>query len=335
MRPIAISLLALVGVLALPGCGGDDGDKLVVYSGRSEDLVGPLFERFEKESGIDLDVRYGDSGDLAVLIDTEGNKGPDVFVSQSPGAIGFLDGKGRLAPLPAADLDKVPERFRADDGDWVGLSGRVRVIVFNAEETDESEVPNSVFDLTDERFEGRVGVAPPNGSFQDFITIMRSLRGDDETLAWMKAMVDNDVRTYENNLAIRDAVERGEIDFGLVNHYYNEQVKAENPDVPTVNHFLDNEDPGSAILTSAVGILKTGNDKAEDAERFVQFLLSPESQRYFAEETFEYPLLPGVEPATDLPDLDSLASPKIDLSTLGGGLQRTRELIRDSGLEAA
>jgi iron(III) transport system substrate-binding protein len=145
----------------------------------------------------------------------------------------------------------------------------------------------------------------------------------------------NGVRTYENNIAIREAVERGEIDFGLVNHYYNEQAKAEDPDTPTQNHFLGNLDAGAAILTTAAGILDTAGDQTENAEEFVEFLLSEEAQEYFAQETFEYPLAAGVEPATDLPPLDALPSPEIELSDLGGGLQRTRELIRDSGLESS
>jgi iron(III) transport system substrate-binding protein len=332
--------LCVIGAaaLALPlgACGGGNESELVVYSGRTEELVQPLLDDFAEETGISIAVRYGDSADLAVLIDTEGDSSPaDVFFSQSPGAIGFLDGEDRLVPLPDDVLGLVPERFRASDGDWVGLSGRARVIVYNAEEIDEADVPDSVFDLTDPRYEGRVGVAPTNGSFQDFVTVMRSMRGDDATLEWLTALRENRARTYPNNITIREAVERGEIDFGLVNHYYNEQAKAENPDLPTENHFLAGDDPGAAILTTAVGVLDTAGNRAGDAERFVEFLLSRAAQEYFAGETHEYPLASGVEPVGDLPSLDSLEGPDVDLSQLGGGLQRTRELIRDSGLESA
>jgi iron(III) transport system substrate-binding protein len=326
---------AALAATGLAACG-DDGDVLTIYSGRQEALVGPLLEQFAEEQDIDIDVKYADSADLAVLIDTEGDNSPaDVFLSQSPGAIGFIDGQGRLTRLPDETLEQVPERFRAADGDWVGLSGRVRVIVYDADEFDESEVPNSVFDLTADEFEGRVGIAPTNGSFQDFVTTMRDLVGDDETLAWLTAMRENGVRTYANNIAIRDAVERGEIDFGLVNHYYNEQAKAENADTPTENHFMPGADPGSMILTTAVGVLDTAGDQTGHAQEFVDFLLSPEAQQYFAEETYEYPLAGGVQPAVDLPPLDSLEAPAVDLSDLGGGLQRTRELIRESGLEGS
>ena len=188
VRPLAALALGALATASLASCG-DDADTLTIYSGRQEALVGPLLADFAEAEDVDIDVKYGDSADLAVLVDTEGENSPaDVFLSQSPGAIGFIDGEGRLEQLPDAVLETVPARFRADDGDWVGLSGRVRVIVYDAARTDESEVPNSVFDLTDPQYEGRVGVAPTNGSFQDFVTTMRDLVGDDETLAWLTAI---------------------------------------------------------------------------------------------------------------------------------------------------
>lgn len=335
-RTSSVFLVGALTALVFTGCSSGGDDKLTVYSGRTEDLVAPILEDFEEESGVDLEVRYGSSAELAVLIDTEGDKGPDVFLSQSPGAMGYLDGKGRLVKLDAATLDRVPERFRAKDGDWVGLSGRVRIVVYDADKTDESDVPDSVLDLTDPKYKGKFGVAPTNGSFQDFVTVMRSQLGDEATLEWLEGIKANGARTYENNIAVREAVARGEIDFGLINHYYNERAKAEDPATPTENHFLNNQDPGAAILATAVGILNTADeDKAADAQKLVAFLLSEKAQKYFAEETFEYPLAAGVEPATDLPELESLVAPDVDLSALGGELEKTRDLIRDSGLEGS
>jgi iron(III) transport system substrate-binding protein len=334
-RNLVVAVLTALAATGLAACG-DDADTLTIYSGRQEDLVGPLLQQFADEQGVDIEVKYGDSADLAVLIDTEGDNSPaDVFLSQSPGAIGFVDGEGRLVELPDSTLEQVPARFRAQDGDWVGLSGRVRVLVYDRDRTAENDLPTSVFDLTDPEYEGRVGVAPTNGSFQDFVTTMRALAGDDETLEWLTAMQDNGARTYANNTAILQAVQAGEIDFGLVNHYYNEQAKAEDPGTTTENHFLPASDPGSVILTTAVGVLDTAGDQREHAQEFVDFLLSPEAQEYFAQETFEYPLASGIDPVVDLPPLEDLEAPAVELSDLAGGLQRTRELIRDSGLEGS
>ncbi|HEX5616057.1 MAG TPA: iron ABC transporter substrate-binding protein [Acidimicrobiia bacterium] len=329
--------LAVVSVAALAACGGSDGGRLTVYSGRTENLVGPLLEQFSDESGVAIDVLYGDSADLAVQIDTEGDQSPaDVFISQSPGAVGYLDGEGRLVPLDDAALALVDERFRAADGEWVGLSGRVRVVVYNRDRVAADELPTSVFDLVDDAYAGRVAVAPTNGSFQDFVTGMRELVGDERTLAWLEGLVANDVRTYPNNDAIRQAVERGDVDFGLINHYYNERAKIEDPGVPTENHLLDADDPGTMVLVTAAAVLDTAGDRRADAERLIEFLLSRDAQEFFAGETLEYPLAAGVDPVVaDLPPLADIAAPRLDLDALGGGLQRTRELIRESGLERA
>lgn len=346
LRFLGLALAALL-VAGLAACGDDDdgsgdgaaGDgagELTVYSGRSEDLIGPLLDDFEEETGIDVEVLYGDSADLAVQIDTEGDRSPaDVFISQSPGAVGFLDSAGRLTELPADALDLVDERFRGADGDWVGLTGRVRVVVYNTEAVDETELPDSVFDLVEPQYAGRVGVAPTNGSFQDFVTGMRELVGDDETLEWLEALAANDVRTYPNNDSIRQAAERGEVDFGLINHYYNERAKVEDPGVVTENHLFVANDPGTMILVTAAAILDSA-EATDEAERLVTFLLSSDAQQFFAEETLEYPLASGTEPAVEsLPPLAEIATPRLDLDDLGGGLQRTRELIRESGLERA
>ena len=335
-RLLGAALVAVVGLGAVPACSSSDSGELVIYSGRTQDLIEPLLEDFADESGIDIAVRYGETADLALLIDEEGDRSPaDVFLSQSPGAVGFLDAKQRLTALPQDLLDEVDARFRAHDGHWVGISGRVRVLVYNTDQVDPDELPKSVFDVVQPQYEGRFGVAPTNASFLDFVTAMREDVGDDATLEWLEGIKDNGAVTYANNIAIVEAVGRGEIDFGLVNHYYNEEAKAENPDVPSANHVFEQEDLGGLILVTATAILDT-TDQKRDAERFIEFLLSKQAQEYYANETLEYPLAAGVKPAiTDLPPLDEIVSPAIDLSSLGGGLERTKELIAQSGLEQA
>jgi iron(III) transport system substrate-binding protein len=333
-RLLGALLVGVVALGALPACSSSDSGELVIYSGRTQDLIKPLLDDFADESGTDIAVRYGDSADLALLIDEEGDRSPaDVFLSQSPGAVGFLDAKDRLTTLPEDILDQVDARFRAHDGHWVGISGRVRVLVYNTDAVDPADLPESVFDVVDPQYEGRFGVAPTNASFLDFVTAMREEVGDEQTLGWLEGIRANGAVTYPNNIAIVDAVARGEIDFGLVNHYYNEEAKAENPDQPSANHVFEQEDLGGLILVTATAILDTAGKKAE-ARQFVEFLLSKQAQRFYANETLEYPLAAGVQPAiTDLPPLDEIVSPQIDLSSLGGGLERTRELISESGLE--
>src|SRR5688500_3057553 len=201
MRKVAVVALAALAASGLVGCTGG-GSRLTIYSGRNQELIEPLLERFSEETGIPIDVRYGDSSDLALLIDEEGENSPaDVFLSQSPGSTGYLDSKGRLRPLADDELGLVPSRFRADDGRWVGISGRVRVFVYNPELVDEADLPDSVFDVTSPRFRDRLGVAPPNASFQDFVTVMREVEGETRTRDWLEGLVANGVRTYPNNIA--------------------------------------------------------------------------------------------------------------------------------------
>jgi iron(III) transport system substrate-binding protein len=319
--------------LTLAGCGGGGSDTLTIYSGREEELVAPLIEQFETETGTDVEVRYGDSAELAATIAEEGDGSPaDVFFAQDPGSLGAVAGEGLLAELPEAALDRVPAHFRDSDGRWVGTSGRSRVIAYNTDELSEDEVPDSVFDLTDPRWKGRVGVAPTNASFQAFVTVMRLTQGEEKTRAWLEAMKDNGVRFYEKNLPIVEAVASGEIELGLVNHYYLYLAREEQPDAPVANHFLPGDDPGAFVSTAGVGML-AGTDSREAAERFVEFLLSDDGQRFYTEtaEEAEYPLVAGIPVKEGLPPLDSLGGPKVDYSSLGDELENTLELLNETG----
>ena len=210
-RLAATALAALVLVPALAGCGGDDGE-LLVYSGRTSDLIRPVLERFSEDTGVDVAFRSGDSSDLALLIEEEGDRSPaDVFISQSPGPLALLAQADRLAPLPASAADRLAPAYRGQEDRWVGLSGRVRTLVYDSDEVDAADLPGSVFDLPDERYADSVAVAPSNGSFQDFVSAMRLEVGDDRTLGWLAGMEANGSRTYANNDAIVQAVDRGEV----------------------------------------------------------------------------------------------------------------------------
>jgi iron(III) transport system substrate-binding protein len=326
-----LALLAVCGAF-VASCGGDR-DALTIYSGRSENLVGPLLEQFAEQEDIAIDVRYGDSTDLALLLAEEGERTPaDVFLSQSPGTVGFLAERGGLAPLDAETLEAVPSQFESADGLWLGVSARRRVLVYNSEQVSASDLPGSVFDLTAPEYRGRVGVAPSNASFQDFVSAMRQAEGDERTEDWLTAMAENDSPTYANNNAIVEAVSRGEIPFGLVNHYYNERFLDEDPGLPSRNHVFPDGDLGSIPLVTTVSVL-AGSERTEDARRFVEFLLSPEAQRFYSEETFEYPLAAGVEPAAGLAPLPQDLNLGYDIEELGAELESTARMIADSGLE--
>lgn len=328
MRRVVACLL-LSGLLLASCSSGRDA--LTIYSGRDEALVGPLLEEFSEETGVDIDVRYGDSGDLALLITEEGENSPaDVFFSQSPGAVEFVATQDLLESIPADNAVGVDARFIDEEGQWVGITARQRVLVYNSELVSESDLPDSVLDLTRPEYEGRIGLAPPNASFQDFVTAMRHSLGEDAARSWLEGMAENDSPTFPDNNSIVDAVARGEIEMGLVNHYYNYRYLAEDPGAPSRNYIFPDGDIGALVIEASAAVV-AGTERREDAFRFIRFLLERSSQEYFAENTFEYPLVEGVDASQELPPLGSLEVPDVNVRDLGD-LQETVELIESSGL---
>jgi iron(III) transport system substrate-binding protein len=331
LRAFACFALALVAAALAAGCGGGSNDRLTIYSGREEELVAPLFEMFKEQTGIDVEVRYGDSAELAATIAEEGENSPaDVFFAQDPGSLGAVE--SQLNTLSQDTLDRVDARFRDAEGRWVGTSGRSRVIVYNTEALAENDVPDSVFDLTDPRWKGRVGIAPTNASFQAFVTAMRLSAGDEKTRQWLLDLKANAPKEYEKNTPIVEAAAAGEIDLGLVNHYYLYLVKQEQPDAPIANHFLEAGDPGALVSVAGAAVLAS-SDQQDDAARFVEFLLSDVGQRFYVDtaEEAEYPLIEGLEPKEGLPPLAELEGPDVDLSSFGAEHEATIELLRDTG----
>lgn len=346
LRGFTAAVVVPLFLIVLSACGGGGGESgaagapaapsgaggaLTIYSGRNENLVGPLIDRLKAATGLDVEVRYGDSAELAAQILEEGDGSrADLFFSQDAGALGALAKQGLLAELPRQTLDKVPAAYRAADGTWVGVSGRSRVIVYDPREVPTP--PDSVLDLTDPRYKDQVGWAPANASFQSFVTAMRVLSGEDATRRWLEEMKANGAKTFPNNNAILDAVDAGEIRLGLINHYYWYEKVAEKGEsaVPSRLAFLPGGDPGALVNVAGVGVLKTSANAAA-AQRAVDFLLGDEAQKYFADETKEYPLVAGVPAAQGLPALDSLKGPDLDLSRLES-LEQTLALLQDVGL---
>ncbi len=334
---------AIVVSLGASGCGSDtSGDAgttsagkggITVYSGRNEALVGPLLKKFTADTGIKVSVRYADSASLAAQLIEEGSRSPaDVFFSQDAGALGSLSKRGLLAKAPAEAVQAVEARYRSKDDTWVGVSGRARVIVYNPTKVPEAEVPKSVFDLTDAKWKGRIAVAPTNASFQSFVTAMRIQAGEARTQEWLRGLKANEPKTFPGNQPVVEAVDKGEADLGLVNHYYlYERADAIGQDkVVAKNAFTTNGDPGALINVAGVAVLKSAKATA-GATEFVKYLLSPAAQEYFAEETHEYPLLAGVPTAAGVTPLSDIQSPDIDLSDLDT-LEQTLRMIREAGL---
>ncbi len=337
-RRLLAALLSAVLLTGVAGCAtnasaGPADDELVVYSGRNKNLVDPILRRFAEERDVKVFVRYGGTAELAAQLLEEGDRSPaDVFFAQDAGALGAVAKAGAFAELPPSTLDRVDERFRARDGRWVGVSGRARVLAYDSEQVRRDQLPDSVLELTAPRWRGKVGFAPSNASFQAFVTGMRELIGDERTRAWLEAMKANDIQAYDNNVQVLDAVDGGEVELGLINHYYWFEKAAERgeDDVRARIEFLGHEDPGALVNVAGAGVL-AGTDRADEARELVDYLLSEQAQRYFADTTKEYPLVAGVPPVDGLPPLESLDAPEIDLADLDT-LQETLQMLEEVGL---
>ena len=325
---VAVPALA-VACAPVPAGEGE----LVLYSGRSESLMQPLIDAFETQSGIEVEVRYGNTPEMAALLLEEGqNSRAEVFLSQDAGALGALSDAGLFAPLPDGLGATVPDGLTSTDGSWLGVTGRARVIVYDGQLLDGVDVPTSVDALTEPEWRGRFGIAPGNASFQAFVTAYRVLKGEHAAERWVAGIVANDPQIFDNNAAILTAVNDGVLDVGLINHYYWFRLAAEiGADAMRAQlGFPEVGDPGSIVNVTGAGILARGTVDG-DAEAFLEYLVSPEGQAYFVDEVHEYPLVPGVAAPEGLPTLESLVTSDFDLSDLAS-LARTQEMLAEYGL---
>ena len=303
---------------------------LVIYSGRSESLVGPIIDQFRAASGIEVSVKYGSTAEIAATLLEEGKNSPaDVFFAQDPSGLGAV--AAMLSPLPVDILETVPEWARSPEGSWVGISGRARVVVYNTSVLNDADLPASLMAFTGPEWKGRIGWPPSNGSFQAMVTAMRVQWGEDKTRQWLQGIQANEPIVYSKNTPTVAAAASGEIDVGFVNHYYVHRFLQESGEgFGARNHYLNGGGPGGIVLVAGSGILRTA-DNRENAEKFLRFMLSTVAQQYFASQTFEYPLVDGVKTSRDLPPLSDLRNPNIDMASLGD-LKGTQALLRDLGI---
>jgi iron(III) transport system substrate-binding protein len=356
-RQLLVALLLPV-LLVVSACGGDDdtasddtgaattastadqgapdldGGSFVLYTGRDEELIQPIVDAFSDETGVEVEVRYGNSAEMAAQLLEEGDGTPaHVFLSQEVGAVGALAKAGLLGDLPAGTVDRADERFRPAEGtQWVGVTARARVIAYNPDllEAAGVDVPTGVTDLTDPAYEGLVAMVPGNAGFQAFITGYRVSQGEDAARQWLEDMIANGADTsFESNGDVLEAVNNGDVAIGLINHYY--WARHENRDDLTAQLvFPAGDDPGGLVNATAVGVTPSGADNAA-ALAFVDYLLSDEGQQTFVTETWEYPVVEGVADPEGIPALDELEGPALDLADLDS-LEATQALLTELGL---
>ena len=329
---LILSSLLVILLLITSACarGETSTQKITIYSGRSEELIGPIIEQFVKATGIKVDVRYGSTSEMAATILEEGKNSPaDIFYAQDPGGLGAVE--HLFTQISDSILDQVEPRFRSSQGKWVGISGRARVIVYNTENLSESDLPDDIWDFTDPEWKGRIGWAPTNASFQAMVTAMRVLWGEEKTSQWLLGIKSNDSKEYPKNTPIVTATGAGEIDIGFSNHYYLFRfLQEEGESFPARNYYLKGGGPGAVILVSGAGILETSKNK-EISEQFLEFMLSIIAQQYFTGQTYEYPIIEGVNIHRLLKPLSEINGPDIIMTDMVD-LEGTLSLLRDTGV---
>lgn len=312
----------------------EESSSLVIYSGRSQVLVGGLVEAFEKSTGIKVDVRYDKSTQtLANRIATEGKATEaDLFFAQDSGYLGALSAKGLLAALPTETLSKVPQTHQDKLGRWIATSGRARVLVYDPKTVKPDDLPKSLSELGDSKWKGKLGWAPGNASFQAHISALRHLWGEEETKKWMQSVMQNaEPKVYPKNSPQVRGVSNGEIQVGWVNHYYLHKLKSANPELSAANYsFSAEKDAGNLMMLSGIGIV-AASDAPAAALKFVEFLLETEQQGYFTNEVFEYPVRDGVALNPALPDIRGKLV-TIEQTHLAD-LEPTLQLLRDLNLQ--
>jgi iron(III) transport system substrate-binding protein len=351
--PLLVPALAATAALALAACGGSaqtptadstgaagsptgaaasDGD-LVIYSGRNEKLVSGLLDDLSAATGVKVSVRYAGSSELAAQLLEEGDATQaDLFFSQDAGALGALGAAGRLEALDPSVTAPVIDGYADATNLWVGTSARARVVAYHPEQAPEAAQMTGIDAVLDPKYKGKVGFAPSNASFHAFVTALRVSKGDDGAKAWLERFRANEPKAYDSNVAVLDGVDKGEVSLGLINHYYWFEKAAEKGEsaVTAKIRFLGSDDPGALINVAGVGVLK-GTDQKAAATKAVSYLLGPEAQKYFAERTFEYPVVDGTPTPAGLPALKDLRSSSVDLNKLDS-LDRTLALLGEVGL---
>ncbi len=344
---LLVPALALTLATSLAACGSDDagsgaattvesdggdGGPLVIYSGRNEELVGPIIEQLEEAVGVPVEVRYASSSELAAQLLEEGDgTDADLFFSQDAGALGALAKADRLEPLGDSVLGLVPEQYQDSEGRWVATSARARVLSYDPAQVPDIESITSIDDILDPVYAGQIGYAPTNASFHAFVTALRVERGEDGAREWLEAFAAQEPEAFEGNDAVLAATDDGQVALGLINHYYWYQKVAEEglDAVDARIHFLGSDDPGALVNVAGVGVM-AGSDQTEAAGAAVEFLLSDSAQQYFADETAEYPVVEGIT-STEF-ELEPLGEAhQIDLNDLDS-LEETLALLDEVGL---
>ena len=320
------------GATGATGGAGGAGGRLVVYSARKEELMKPVVEAFQQQSGIQVTLKSGSPGELALLIEQErSNPQGDVFFTTDAAGIESLRQKGLLEPYQSPNADKVPAEFKAADGGWTGVIGRSRNIMYNTNLVKPEEAPQSIFELTDPKWQDKVAMASiREGGVRLWLAWLVQEKGEEFTVQYIKDLQANGLKVLANHTEVQNAVGRGEFALGLVNHYYYVfEQKAGSP-VGLIYPDQGAGDIGTLVTPLAVGIVE-GARNGDAARKFVDFVLSADGQEPLTTQENEFPLVPGVGlGAASVPGvkpIDEIKRPTVDFTKLADIEKRVVEVF--------
>ncbi|MEN9938719.1 MAG: hypothetical protein RLZZ387_5298 [Chloroflexota bacterium] len=308
--------------------------ELVVYTSRSEALFKPVLEEFGKAyPNVTVTMLSGSNGELAAkLLEEKGNPKADVLVNSDQLTMLSLASEGVFAPNDSPAVVSVPEDYRADDGSWVSLTLRPRVIMYNTDLVTPEELPATMMDLADPKWKGQIGAADSrSGAMLAQLAVMRQELGEDQMKAFVEGLVANETQWFGSHTDVRKAVGAGEFKLGLVYHYYYHLSKAEGAPVGIVYPDQGDGQMGLVVNSTNAGII-SGAPNAELAKLFVDFMLSPEGQKVYAEKNFEYPIIPGVALAEGVPPLSEFTIKDVSLKAIWEELDDTKAIAQGAGL---
>jgi iron(III) transport system substrate-binding protein len=328
---LVVTLAALVLPL-LAGCGGgDDKDAVVVYNAQHEELIAAVAKQFTKATGIEVKLRNASDLELANQLVVEGKRSPaDVFLTENSPAMALVDSKGLFAPLGQQTLDRIPAQFRPSNGDWTGFAARSTVLAYNPSMISEDELPDSLLDLADPAWKGKVSFSPTGADFQAIVAGVLALKGEAATKEWLAGLKANGT-VYDGNNVVLKSVNDGEIATGIIYHYYwyRDQEEAGDNSSNTELHFFGNQDPGAFLSVSGAGVLANG-DHEKNARKFVDYLTSKAGQQVIADSyALEYTLNPEAPLGRDVRPLSELEPPPVGISDLDS--EKVIELMQDAG----
>lgn len=330
---IAAAVSALAVILGATACSGSsESDELLIYNAQHESLTKEWIDAFTKETGIKVTYRQGGDTELGNQLVAEGDGSPaDVFLTENSPAMAAVEKAGLFADLDAQTINQVPAQYRPASGKWTGVAARTTVFVYNKAKLQPDQLPKSLLDLQQPVWKGRWGAPPTKADFQAIVAALLQLKGETATAQWLSAMKAN-AKIYNDNIATLKAVNAGEVDGGVIYHYYwfRDQAKTKEMSGNTALHYFRNQDPGAFVSLSGGGVLKSSK-KAQQAQQFIKFVTGKAGQEVLQKgDSFEYPVASGVPANPALVPLTDLQAPVVDPTTLDA--QKVTDLMTKAGL---